>query len=247
MWWSQIEGDWNRCWSNWCGSQCNLEGQGTSPVAQDILGEGRLVRAYLRVNADVGKTVTIFGTDNGGQTLMHQDETGAWREGKVLTLAKPYVSTDTYVRHIDRVLKYETEGVIDLYAYNVAGDVLEDLAHYDPSEVNPSFAKYKLHAPRCGSGNGSCGNIKSIVALVKLKFIAAKHDTDLVLIENLDALKDQMQSIKEREARNVELAQELEASAIRELNLDLYNRDQNNIPITLGVLGNTDVGMQLVY
>lgn len=220
------------CWHQWCGASCRTVGQDRSPVFQDVMGEGRFIRAYCRYNADIGKTLTIFGTDNNGQTLVHKNADGSIAEGKVLTFGTPFASTDTYVRHIDRVLKDETEGPIDVYAYDAANDVLEDVAHYEPSETNPSYARYQLDLPRCGN---DCGTLKSVVALVKLQFVPAKVDTDLVLIENLDALKLMMQSLKEREARNLELAKEFEADAIRELNLDLWNRDQENqIPVSMG-------------
>lgn len=213
--------DWRHCWHHWWGGNASMIGSTQTPVFQDVQGEGRLIRAYARLNADLGKTMTVFGVDNNGQTLTHEDEIGNWVEGKIITFTTPWASTDTYVRRIDRVLKDPTQGVIDVYAYDVAKDKLEDIAHYEPSETNPSYSKYQLHA-------GCCNNLKSIVALVKLRFIPVQVDTDLVLIENLDALADMMQSLKYKKAGDKQSAQEYEASAIRELNLQLWNRDQES-------------------
>src|SRR6266576_2340714 len=53
--------------SGWRGAQLGLNNLGTSPVLQDAMGDGRTVRSYTRCNADLGKTTTIFGTDNNGQ------------------------------------------------------------------------------------------------------------------------------------------------------------------------------------
>ncbi len=224
--------DWRNTWGNWRGDElfnsgvggrghCNgarMIGSNSTPVFQDVMGEGRLIRAYPRLNMDLDKNITIFGTDNSGQPLMHQDEIGNWVEGKIITLQKPFGSTDVYVRHIDRVLKDKTQGIVDVYAYNVAEDKLENVAHYEPSETNPAYAKYQLHV-------GCANSLKSVVALVKLRYIPVQVDTDLVLIENLDALADMIQSLRYRKAGDSNAAKEYEASAIRETNLDLWNKD----------------------
>ncbi len=211
--------DWRREWRGWCGNDVRMLGSNRSPVKQDVEGDGRLIRAYARCNADIGKKLTIFGTDNNGQALFHFDDLGNAVDGVTIELTKPFVSTDKYVRHIDRVLKDKTQCPVDVYAYNVAKDVLEPISHYEPSETNPAYAKYQLQA-------GCCANLKSLVALVKLQFVPVENDTDLVLIENLDALADFMQSLRYRKAGDTQSANEYEASAIRELNLDLWSRDQ---------------------
>ncbi len=221
--------DWRNTWGSWRGDRLfdwrrgassggMMIGSTQTPVFQDVQGEGRLIRAYPRVNADLGKTLTVFGVDNNGQTLMRQDEIGNWVEGKVITFTKPFGSTDVYVRRIDRVLKDKTQGPIDVYAYNATTDLLEDIAHYEPSETNPSYSRYQLHA-------GCSNSLKSVVALVKLRFVPVFDDTDLVLIENLNALADFMQSLRYKKAGDTKSANEYEASAIRELNLQLWNRD----------------------
>lgn len=210
--------DWRNTWRSWCGGDVRMLGSNRSPVKQDVQGEGRLIRAYARCNADIGKTITIFGTDNNGQALFHFDELGNAVEGITLEFAKPFVSTNTYVRHIDRILKDKTQCPVDVYAYNATMDLLEPISHYEPSETNPAYAKYALNA-------GCANNLKSLVAMVKLQFIPAENDTDLVLVENLDALADYMQSLRYRKAGDTQSANASEASAIRELNLDLWNRD----------------------
>lgn len=210
--------NWRQCWSSWWQGDARMIGSTRSPVYQDVQGEGRLIRAYPRLNSDAGKTLTIFGIDNNGQTLRHLDEIQNWQDGKIITLEKPFGSTDVYVRSIDRVLKDRTQGVVDVYAYNAATDKLEDIAHYDPSETNPAYAKYQLHA-------GCCSISRSIVALVKLTYVPVQDDTDLVLVENLDSLADMMQSLKLKKAGDIQGSTNYEASAVRELNLDLWSKD----------------------
>src|SRR5260221_14679957 len=113
--------------------------------------------------------MTVFGLDNNGQPLMHQDEIQNWVEGKVLTLQKPFASTDTYVRRIDRVLKDKTQGIIDVYTDNAAKNLLELVAHYEQSERDPSYAKYQFD-------QGCANTLTSVVAIVKLRFVPVEVD-----------------------------------------------------------------------
>lgn len=221
-------------WGHWHGPSLPMFNQGTTSVFQDIMGDGRLVRAYPRCQADIGRTVTLFGTDNNGQQLQtHDTVTNTWTPGVILTLALPFVSTTTYVRHIDYVLKDETNCPVNLYAYNATTNVLEDLAQYDPGETRPSYERTRLSMGESATFGGCssspcCGVSQGVTALVKLRFIAAKFDTDLVIIDNLDALKLEIQSIKFGEAGDRANAKALEADAIAELNRQLEDESPDD-------------------
>jgi hypothetical protein len=224
------------------GPRCAMVGQTQTPVFQDILGEGRLLQAHIRYQNDIGKTMRVFGVDNNGQALMEKVD-GVWVQGITLTFATPYVRSEIFVRSIERVLKDETEGPVNLYAYNADNDVLEEIAQYDGAETNPSYSKYKLgNWPRPG-----CCTFP-ITALVKLRYVPAKNPDDLVLIDNLDALKDMMQAVKLREAGDISGSAQFELSAIRELNLQLDDENPlDQIPIRMGELGGTSIGYQKVF
>lgn len=232
LWYEFMVGVQSGCgaWRNWMGMECGMKQQGQSPVMQDILGEGRTVRAYARCNADYGKTITIFGTDNNGQPLKHLDlSTNTWQAGQVLTLNNTFASTTTFVRHIDYVTKDVTQCIVDVYGYDAVNDVLEDIAHYEGGETTPSYSKTKLDmawpwtATGCsGSSTPSCcGTRRGVLALVKLKFIPVVADSDLVLIPNIDALKSMFRSIRLREKGDLAGAVQYEMDAVRELNREL--------------------------
>ena len=231
LWYEFLERG-NRClWSNWLlWPQSKLEDRGRTSVFQDIQGDGRTVRAYARCQADLGKTVTIFGLDNNGQILQTNNGDGTWSLGVVLVLQTPFASTSTFVRSIDYVLKDATQCPVDLYAYNATTNLLEDLAHYEPSETRPSYSKTRLlsHFPTCGTGTfippqGCCGTTRSVVALVKLRFIEAQVPTDLLILDNEDALQMMVQSLKLREKNDYAAARALENEAVFELNRQLEN------------------------
>jgi len=218
--------------------------QGKSPTFQDIQGDGRFVRFYPQYQADIGKTITIFGVDNNNQPLMTKQADGTWREGWVVTLAAPYGSTSDFVRRIDRLLLDDMQGQVFGYAYNSATSLLEPLGQYEPGDVNPAFERYRLELS--GVPNANC--LQSVVALVKLKFIPARYDADLVLIDNIPALKLMMGCIRAEEANNLQLANEFEVRAIRELNRDLDDKSpKEQIQVGLSTLGQSSYRAQRMF
>jgi hypothetical protein len=210
-------------YQNWKGTNIGFTQLGTSPVFQDVLGEGRLIRAYARAQSDLGKHLTLFGTDNNGQPLNTYNPDGSVTPGVTLTLAAPFASTPTYVRHIDRVNIDLTQDLVDVYAYNPTTNLLEPIAQYEPTDTCPSFAKYQLSMPWPYLSTGSvqpncCGTPQGILAMVKLKYIPAINDTDLVLINDVSALKKLMMSIIREDAGDIQGAKAFEADAVHELN-----------------------------
>ena len=211
-------------WGSWCGASANMQFEAKSPVFQDIQGEGRYVRAYATANIDLGKKVRIFGIDNNGQILRTTNQDKSLSDGWEITIGNPFGSTNGYVRSIERVLLDEMQGDVRLYAYNSETDLLEDIGTYEPGDTNPSFERYKLNIPNCSN----CGEFKTVVALVKLKFVPVRYDNDLVLIDNLDALQLMCQSLTLEEANDRTAAREYETDAIRELNLSLIDESPDS-------------------
>jgi hypothetical protein len=199
---------------------------GRVPTYNTIFGDGRLVRAYPSTPEDVGKTLTLFGLDNGNQPLRTNNLDGTWSEGTTITMGSPFGSTAGYVRSLERVRKDVTQGQVFLYAYNAADNTLEDLAVYDPGETNPSYVRQQLSlsSPCCGG----CATSHSVIALVKLLFIPVKFPSDLVIIDNLEAIKAIVQSLKLREDYDYQGALAAEADAIRELNRQLEDESPDD-------------------
>lgn len=213
-------------YNNWDQCEQNMLAYGEVPTYASIAGEGRKVRAYPRCIQDFGKTLTVFGVDNNGQPLMHRDENGDWRDGIVLTLKNPYAESLEYVRRIDRVLKDPTQQIVNFYAYNVAESLLEDLAYYDASETNPAFARYQVQLPPCNDQTTGEERQRSLTALVKLRFIPVVHDEDIVLIDDIGALKQMVMAIRMEEGGDDAAAQGKIDKAVLELNM----RDRNMSP-----------------
>jgi len=236
--WLPMSGPDYRCAASRCGNVMIVH-DGQVPVQANLkCGEPRYIRAFLAYNADVGKTVTIFGIDANGQEIFTKRSDGTWLPGVVLTLAKPYVGTPFLVREVTRVLKDATMGPVRLYAYDATNDVMEDMAYYQPSERSPSFLHSTIKGLRGMRTAGACNGLTSVEALVKLRFVAVELDEDEVLIDNWVALKQMMLAIRAEDAGDDTNAEVLQAKAVRELNRELrLHLPEDLIPVSIEPFG----------
>ena len=231
--------DGRRFWGN---RAIVTENDGWSPVFRQIgktLNDaGNYVRAYPRCQADIGKTITFFGIDGNGQPVQ-QRINGVWSDGITLTLELPFASTPMPLRKVLRVVKDVTVCPINCYQYDANNNVLLDLAQYDPQETTPSYAHSVIRGNRehCRDANGN-ELPTQITALVKLAFQRVVNDTDLVLIDNLAALKLMIMAIKKEDAGDAAGSTAFEGKAIHELNLQLRDKiPTDQIPVTVESFG----------
>lgn len=226
---------WGTWLNSWLGATAGMRSTGSSPVFQDIQGDGRYIRAYPRALADVGKTMRFYGQDNNGQPLITKNlVTGEITQGALLTIADPFGSTNQPVRHIDCVVREPTTLIVDVYAFNAATNLLEDIAHYEPTETTPTYSRYNLTTPwQWGSQSGTTGNCcnarKGIVAMVKLRFIDAQSPNDLVLVPCVDALKVQIMALILEDSYDRAGAREMEKDAIEIMNRELENNSPDDV------------------
>jgi hypothetical protein len=224
-----------------CIGNLAVANEGTTPVFNNVpCGKNFYIRAYPSTRLDIGKKITIFGIDSNGQTIRTKRD-GILLEGVDITMAVPFASTSILVREITRVIKQDTQGVVRLYQYDPENDVLHDCAVYDPYEETPDYRFTRITgSPAFARGCCGCHNSenKTIKGLVKLQFVPVRHDTDLVQIENIDAVALMIQGIRAREGTKPQTADSMEAAAVRELNLELRNRfPVEQTPITINPFG----------
>lgn len=217
--------------TDWCCdrkwvSNIAAELDGTTPVFQNIpCNPAMKVRAYPRCQSDLGKTLTIYGIDSNGWPVRTERSDGTIQDGELITLVLPYADTDTFWRTITRVDKDVTDCPVDLFAHNLETDSLIDLAHYMPHETNPDYRHLRIHSG-CGATTGCCP--ATVTMLIKLAFVPVTSDSDLVLIDNLDALALAIQATKRSDAYDAQAAELDMARAVHELNLDLRDKFPND-------------------
>ena len=185
---------------------------------------------------DTGAVVQFFGTDPQGNALRTDNGDGTFSDGISLTLNQPFTVGTQLVQTVSRVIKPVTQGQISLFSLDTVSGAQTLLAIYDPSDTNPSFAQYNLHAACCNPTV-----TWSAVAMVKLKFIPAMVDSDLVMIPNLSALALFIKGVRYAEQGDRASALGYQADAVKELNLQYADaRPNNQIPININAFGSAE-------
>ena len=218
--------DWHRCAAKccnagqpWTAGPAAITNGTTNILNQIPQGDLNYVRFYATQTPDYGKTVTVYGLDSNGQVVFSQHPDGTIQQGIVLTLAQPYVQSTIQFSKIFRVVKDITAGIVRGYLYEPNQGLMNLLCEFYPNDICPDYIHMKL----AGGGQSCCAH-SQISALVKLQYIPMVFDNDIVLIDNEDAIRDMILSIRQKEAGNLQESAALELSAFRELNYQMRNR-----------------------
>lgn len=212
----------------------------TVPIYNEVSGnEGKLIRYYPVKNADIGKTITLYGTQFGGQPLQ-EFVGGVWRQGLTLTAAAPFGTTTVLVTKITAVTRQASSGLMYLYEYDAATDLMRDLAVYEPNEVSPRYRSSIIEnacaIPYCTDANGV--KTARLEALVKLEFQPLVNDNDFLLIDSFAALALGIQAIKLEQANDDDGALRKWMAAVAVLNQRTRNKQPElQTAILLNVFG----------
>lgn len=198
-----------------------LRFSGTSPVyIQPSIQNPFAVQVTADSPADYGKTVTIYGIDTNAQEVVSKRSDGSTQRGIVLTLGPGIVFNPTVFQSIPNVVKDLTTGNVRLWIYTPTIQQPQQIAVYSGSQTNPQFLSSHFRSPRL-----NC--VQSVEALVKLSPMPVSQDSDLVVIDNIDAIKTMVQSIRFGESGDKTTGNEYEVDAVRRLNAELRTRFPN--------------------
>lgn len=200
----------------------------TSPVHTQITGNtGKYLRYTCVKNQDIGKTIRIYGTQFGGQSLQELDANGNWVNGITLTLDSPFAQSSILVTRIDAVTREQTQGMTYLYQYDPVALNQLQLAVYEPNETNPQYRKTRVsNMNQIQSGEGSNNEkIWTCDAMVKLQYFPVINDRDFLFISDWDALAYGVQALNFDNQNDTQNSEVFFAKAIRELNME--SRDKN--------------------
>ncbi len=187
---------------------------------------------------DTGAIIQFFGLDPNGNALSTDNGDGTFSNGISLTLNQPFTVGTDLVKNVSRVIKPRTQGSVTLSCIDTITGTNTPLAVYDAGDTNPSFAQYNLHAACCNPQP-----TWQAVAMVKLKFIPVVADSDLVMINNLDALALFIKGVRYAEQGDRASALGYQADAVKELNLQYWDTVPNNqIPVQINPFGSAPPG-----
>jgi hypothetical protein len=188
---NNLHTEWARRWN---GSPV-VEFEGQTCLFQSVASSPTLIKVISNSAADSGSSITLYGTDQNGKTIAE-------------TVAIGSVSTNAFA-FVSDVAKARTAGELRLYAYNGSTGLGALLAIYQGGDINPKFLYSRLTGMTCTT--------VPITALVKIGFSEVASDTDVIPLDNVDAIKSMVQAIKCREAGDNATGDQHEKNALRRL------------------------------
>lgn len=183
------------------------------------------IKAYPTDSADIQRRTLIQGTDNNNNTIYSEDILGQVM-GLFVTLTMPWGITPIIYKTITGIQKDVTVGQVRYFAVDPTTGVETLLLTMEPGETTASYRRYYL-----GSLPLTCCPIPvstpaelTVTAIAKLDLIPVVVDTDYCLIQNLEALNEEMMSYRYSKMDTLDskkLEQVKHISAIRLLNGEL--------------------------
>jgi len=207
-----------------------------STEADDITSQ-LTIQGFDELNRDIrtglnpGERLTIMRWQNGedGQVDM--------QSGLTLTAAK--------FRQITSVYKPVTKGYVSLYAYDPDTNKMWFLSKYHPTETRPGYTRYRLNRPSMPqvANDPSFTDCSCLLCLVKLGYVPAVYDDDLLVIQSLDAIKLMVMAIQFENAKQFDEGQKAEIAATRVLDEQLTDKqtDGKIINVDMGDFGIGDI------
>lgn len=185
----------------------------------------QFITAYPTSAEDIGKRILIQGLDVDGNIIYSQDGPNQV-VGTFLTFSPPNSSTTAMtLTQINGIQKDVTVGPVRIYQHDPASGEEVLLLTMEPGEQTASYRRYYLNGLPCNCCQSpDSGNQVQVTALAKLEIIPVVTDTDYLLIQNLEAVIEEGQSLRYSEMDDPsakQMAQERHIQAIRLLNGEL--------------------------
>ena len=201
----------------------SVEDSGTPsafPESQEPLFATFKLAAFSTDASDVSKALTVYGRDGRNQVLGSplpgmSLPIQAWDggiEGEIkMDLASAggqTINLSDPVRDVELVSKPATSGFVSLYTYDETTHQMYFLSKYHPQETNPRYRRYRVTFPDFTAGS-------SIYALCELGYVPLNHPDDVLIVQNMDALKLMVMAIELENERDFQAAKAYEADAYR--------------------------------
>ena len=186
-----------------CPGFINVFTRNTSVTFRDLTNAPQNIYVYLTDPADVGKRVMLSGLDANGRIIYTQD--GVNRvTGVFVSLTSPFAVAPMTFSSFTGIQKDVTNGQVQFFQVDPTSGEQILLLTMEPGEQTASYRRYFLNPiPRncCGLFVNACvaPNLPQMVlvtAIAKLELIPVTVDTDYCLIQNLEAIIEECQSIR---------------------------------------------------
>lgn len=166
------------------------------PLFTDITA-GDLIRVYPHSAVDDGLRTLISGTDTNDQVVTNLDGP-VQVQGEYVTFQSPFADSTTGWNTVTGVQKDVTTDRVSYYGVNPTSGDQTLLLTMEPGETTAWYRRYYLGGlpKNCCAVPGGASNTAQVKAMVKLDLIPVAVDSDYLLIQSLEALTAEAQSIR---------------------------------------------------
>jgi hypothetical protein len=203
---------------DYSGMELGLD-RGEVATFRDIpTGVPSTIRVYGTVDERISgdrPIITLRGYDSDGEWVRTQDGDGNWIDGLEVEIdgdsVLKYIETGILWSKIESVIKPETRGTVQLWAYDGTDEL--HLANYAPRETRPSYRRYffpHLQAERA----------HPVLLRARKRYLPVAGDNDWVIITNLPAMECMLTALQKREAG--EMGEYMQAKALA---VDILNKE----------------------
>lgn len=213
------------CTNNKCCQYSEAYDRGTAITPVD-LPPGNKLRVYLTNVQDVKKRLFYTGKDTNGNIIESIDN-GIRVNGAFITFDTPFADSVYTINELTGLQKDNTLGAVQLVGVNPTTGAETTLARLQATEQNPAYRRYFLNGlpPQCPDCDSSTTTIQ-LQGIVKLEYMPVVSDTDFLLIQNIPALKNEIQAVRYSEMDTVvgrALQEQNHRTAIKILNEELIH------------------------
>jgi hypothetical protein len=218
----------HRCRQNtrWtCLTEAYMRNNAVTFVRQSVFPCILRVYATSQNDIDSGKRLLIQGLDHA-DNVIYSDDNAKQVTGMFMDFDSPFADFPIQLNQINGFQKDVTEGQIQIFQVDPTTGTQTLLLTMEPGETVADYRRYYLHnLPRncCRIQNLPVQPVR-VTAIAKLELIPVVADTDYFLIQNLEALIEECQSIRLSEMDNTasqQLALVHHTNAIRLLSGEL--------------------------
>lgn len=204
--------------------------RGVFPTFSDVVPGGKVIRVYITDVDDTGATTIIQGTDQNNNTIYSPD--GLTNiQGVLLSLGSPFVDTPLQINSITGIQKDVTVGAVQYFEVDVATGTQRLILTMEPGEKVAAYRRYFVN----GVPATCCDGVTppQVTAMAKLELIPVTYDPDYLLIQNIEALIAECQSIRYSEMDSAEATRkslERHTAAIRLLQGEIVHYEGKERP-----------------
>ena len=206
------------------------------PTFWPIGPTSRKIMAFSTEAIDAGKQMRVQGYDDMAMKINpttpgEMITIGQWVggvEGALSDNVINYALSDNEFNDITSIIKPETAGYVTLYSYDEVSKNMWVLGKYEPYETQPGYRRYRITATEYTES-------EHLTALVKLRYMPARADTDLLLIQNLPALKLMCKALHQFDHGDPQKGLIYQAKAVQMLNEELTNANPPNNELDVDV------------